>query len=54
MENKQLVKLLKHNERSQAWLARKLGYSAMAICKWCNGEVTIPKKHITKIKAILK
>tara|TARA_Y100001973_G_C5191924_1_gene331534 strand:+ start:1691 stop:1855 length:165 start_codon:yes stop_codon:yes gene_type:complete len=54
MKNKELLKLLNNNERSQAWLARKLNYTAMAISKWCTGQVNIPNKHIPKIKELLK
>jgi hypothetical protein len=54
MKNVELVNLLNKNERSQAWLSRKLGYTAMAVCKWCSGQVAVPKKQIKKIKALLK
>ena len=54
MKNVELVDLLNKNERSQAWLSRKLGYTAMAVCKWCSGQVAVPKKEIKKIKALLK
>ena len=54
MKSNELVNLLNKGERSQAWLARKLGYTAMAVCKWCNDQVNVPKKHIGKIKELLK
>lgn len=54
MKSSELVKLLNKSERSQAWLSRKLNYSAMAICKWANGEVAIPDRHVNKIKGLLK
>ena len=54
MTSSELVKLLNKNERSQAWLSRKLHYTAMAVCKWCNGDVIIPEKHIKKIKELLR
>ena len=54
MKSSQLVKLLNKNERSQAWLARKLNLSAMAICKWCKEKSTIPERHVATIKRLLK
>ena len=43
MHNAQLVKKLIKHERSQRWLARKMKVSAMAVCKWCKGDLKIPK-----------
>ena len=54
MKSSELINLLNRSERSQAWLARKLDYTAMAVCKWCNDQVNIPEKHIKKIKELLK
>ena len=54
MRKEILIKKLKKHERSQAWLSRKLNISAMAVCKWCSGQVAVPKKQIKKIKALLK
>ena len=54
MTNLQLVELLSKNERSQAWLGRKLNLTAMAICKWCKGDSNIPVKRIPEIKRLLK
>ena len=54
MENTELSKLLNKSERSQAWLSRKLDYSAMAVCKWVNGQVNIPKEQAEKIRNLLK
>ena len=53
MTNLQLIKLLNKNERSQAWLGRKLNLTAMAICKWCKGDSNIPVKRIPEIKRFL-
>ena len=50
MLNKTLINKLKKHERSQRWLSRKLNISAMAVCKWCNGMVKIPKKRYNEIE----
>ena len=54
MKSSELVDLLNKSERSQAWLSRKLSYTAMAVCKWCNGQVAVPEKQVKKIKELLK
>ena len=52
MTNLQLVKLLNKHERSQAWLARKLNISAMAVSKYCNGLCNIPLKRQVDVSEI--
>jgi hypothetical protein len=54
MKSNELVNLLNKSERSQAWLSRQLNYTAMAVCKWCSGQVSVPDRHIKKIKELLK
>jgi hypothetical protein len=54
MRSRELVRLLKKNERSQAWLGRKLKLTAMAICKYCSGEIPISQKREKQIRKILK
>ena len=54
MTSNELVKLLNKNERSQAWLSRKLNYTAMAVCKWCKGDVMIPDRQVPIIRDLLK
>ena len=53
MKNTELKKLLKKNERSQAWLARKLNVTSMTVNYWYNGINNIPEKKIEEIEGIL-
>ena len=45
-----LVRKLKKHERSQAWLARKLFISSMAVSKWCSGKMPIPQSRSEEIE----
>ena len=53
MNNTELKARLSKNERSQAWLSRKLNVSPAAVCYWCSGIDAIPQKRIEKIKVWL-
>ena len=50
MHKAMLVRKLNKHERSQGWLARKLKVSPMAVCKWCNGLMSIPDKRSKQIE----
>ena len=50
MRKTQLIKRLKKHERSQRWLSRKLNVSAMAVCKWCSGDLLINKDRAKQIR----
>lgn len=50
MLKESLIKRLKKHERSQAWLSRKLNISAMAVCKMCNGQLSISKDRAKLIR----
>lgn len=45
---------LKEDQRSQAWLARKLGYSPAQLNKWLKGENRIPYGEVDRIAKLLK
>ena len=45
---------LKEDQRSQAWLARKLGYSPAQLNKWLKGENRIPYGEVDRICKLLK
>jgi hypothetical protein len=45
---------LKEDQRSQAWLARKLGYSPAQLNKWLKGDNRIPYGEIDRIVKLLK
>ena len=50
MHKAMLVRKLNKHERSQGWIARKLKVSPMAVCKWCNGLMSIPDKRSKQIE----
>ena len=54
MKSIQLIKLLRKNERSQAWLSRQLNVSEMTISKWCNETLIITKDRERQIRRLLK
>jgi transcriptional regulator with XRE-family HTH domain len=45
---------LKEDQRSQAWLARKLGYSPAQLNKWLKGDNRIPYGEVDRIAKLLK
>ena len=45
---------LREDQRSQAWLARKLGYSPAQLNKWLKGENRIPYGEVDRICKLLK
>jgi hypothetical protein len=45
---------LKEDQRSQAWLARKLGYSPAQLNKWLKGDNRIPYSEVDRIAKLLK
>ena len=49
-----LRKLLNKHERSQRWLARKLGVSYQAMYKWANDMMPISEARQAQIREILK
>ncbi len=49
----QLLRLLRRNERSQAWLARKLMVSPMTVHKWAHSKMAIPAQRLRQIRKIL-
>ena len=49
MDNTTLIALLEKNERSQRWLALKLGVSPMLICLYCKGERRSNSKRAEQI-----
>ena len=52
--NKQTIKtLLKQEERSQAWLSRKLGVTPAAMSYWLNGKVQPKESVLQRIADIL-
>ncbi len=50
----ELRKLLKENERSQAWLSRKLNCSANAVKKWHNDQMPISRLRSDEIRRIFR
>ena len=50
MHKEMLVRKLKKHERSQRWLSKKLKVSAMAVCKWCSGDLGIPSWREKEIR----
>ena len=48
----ELIGWLYNNERSQSWLARKLGVSSSAIFYWMNGITKPTKENKDKIKEL--
>ena len=54
MRSIQLIRLLKKNERTQAWLSRQLNLTPTTINKWCNEEKKIPPEREKQIRRILK
>tara|TARA_Y100001938_G_scaffold7855_2_gene9616 strand:- start:3738 stop:3941 length:204 start_codon:yes stop_codon:yes gene_type:complete len=52
--NKQTIKtLLKQEERSQAWLSRKLGVTPASMSYWLNGKVQPKESVLQRIADIL-
>jgi transcriptional regulator with XRE-family HTH domain len=52
--NKQTIKtLLKREERSQAWLSRKLGVTPASMSYWLNGKVQPKESVLQRIADIL-
>ena len=46
-------KLLKNEERTPAWLSRKIGVSSSLIYFWFNGKRTMDKVHYAKCLTVL-
>ncbi len=52
--NKNAVKtLLKSEERTQAWLSRRLGVTPASVCYWLNGKVQPKESVLQRIADIL-
>ena len=50
MDKVLLKRKLKNHERSQRWLAKKLGITSTYVSMWCRGERPITRAFVRKIQ----
>lgn len=48
-----IAKRLEEQERSQAWLARKLGVKRQTVGEWVRGDTACPRSRQAQIKLFL-
>ena len=53
MTAEEITEMLLRAERSQRWLARKLGRSHATVQRWCAGVEAVPAEHESRIRELL-